>query len=72
MPTRVKKDRRASGVKFSKAPKVPTPLEDRKEFRTMVRQPRGLRQAGQMVPRSEKQLEKARKAWGISQGGDDK
>ena len=65
MGARVKKDRRKSGVKFTKAPKTPTRLEDRHEFRETVRQPDGLRNAGAMVPRAEGQLKKARKKWGI-------
>ena len=65
MGARVKKDRRKSGVKFTKAPKTPTPLEDRREFRETVRQPDGLRNAGAMVPRAEGQLKKARKKWGV-------
>ena len=65
MGSRVKKDRRKSGVKFTKAPKTPTPLADRHEFRQTVRQPDGLRNAGAKVPRAEGQLKKAREKWGI-------
>lgn len=66
MSSRVKKDRRASGVKFTKAAKVPTPLEDRSEFREAVQKPFGLRECGKWVPRSEKQLKRTREAWGIA------
>lgn len=74
MSSRVKKDRRLSGVPFSKTPKIPTPLERRREFSTTVRQPIGLRNAGQIVARSEKQLANARKAWRLdrTEGGDAK
>ncbi|UOR02010.1 hypothetical protein MUN77_01370 [Leucobacter allii] len=66
MPTRIKKDRRKSGVKFTKAPKVSTPLEDRHEFREAVTKPRGLRDGGKEVPRSQKQLRRVREAWGVA------
>ncbi|WP_449281218.1 hypothetical protein [Leucobacter sp.] len=65
----MKKERRASGVKFSKPAKVPTPLEQRREFRETVQRPLGMRLGGQAVPRSEKQIKKVREAWGID-GGD--
>jgi len=65
MGSRVKKDRRKSGVKFVKQAKTPNPLADRHEFRETVRQPDGLRNAGAMVPRAEGQLKKARREWGL-------
>lgn len=68
MSSRVKKDRRASGVKFTKPAKTPTPLLERHEFRTLVLIPFGLRDGGEMGPRSEKELMKVRKKWGINNG----
>ncbi len=61
--SRVKKQRHKSGVKFTKAPKVPTPIGERHEMRETVLQPKGLRGAGLMVPRSETQLKKVRKKY---------
>ena len=64
--SRVKKQRRESGVKFTKAPKIPTPIEQRHEMRELVVQPKGLLKAGQLVPRSEKQLKKVREKYRIA------
>lgn len=66
MPTTVKKQRRRSGVKFTKAPKTPTPLAERREFRPTVLGAIGTRMAGRTVPRAPKQLAKVQKAWGIA------
>ncbi len=65
MSSRVKKDRRRSGVKFSKPTKVPTPLEQRREFRENVAGAIGTRDPQRIRPRSEKQLRKMRSAWGL-------
>lgn len=67
MGSRVKKDRRASNVRFVKAQKTPTPLEERHEFRETVRKPFGLRDGGQRVPRSASKLKAVREKWGLGE-----
>ncbi|MGW9020697.1 hypothetical protein ACWGOE_04335 [Leucobacter chromiiresistens] len=65
MPTRIKKQRRQSGVKFSKAQKTPTPLSERREFRGLVRGAIGTKHQDSTVLRSPKKLAKVREAWGL-------
>lgn len=66
MGSRVKKDRRASGVRFTKPTKEGTPVTERENFRGLVPGLPSTRDAGKMVPRSEKKLTRIRKKWGIA------
>ena len=54
MSSRVKKDRRKSGVRFVKAEKIGTPVQERESYRGLVPGLPGTRDAGKMVPRSDK------------------
>ena len=65
MSTKARKDRKRDGIKFEKAQKIGTPVEDRAEFNRMVIGPKGTRYAGQQVPINPKHLKKALAARGI-------
>lgn len=51
--SRVKKQRRESGVRFAKAPKAGTPFEERQEYAGLVLGAHGTKDQGKMVPRSD-------------------
>lgn len=56
--SRVKRQRRESGVRFEKAPKVGTPLEERQMFAGLVPGAHGTKYQGKQMPRSEKSKER--------------